>query len=231
MIESTVIFAATEQDNFISTLKSLPIGLRPVAYSQAEDELRVNIDLDKIFRIENIRGFLWAPNCEYSVSLKPDGTFSIFISDAESEGIEQMMRDFSELVIEFGYACHSDERWHRNRIVQKKEYGTDESWVGRNYNKYLPGLYWVMIFPISLIDHLGIDIDAIRKIADDFELKKNGNIFARFYSDPDQWQSRSELIDNWLAQTPGCFSKAPVENEAAKIDDFMGMSDFLMNYN
>lgn len=230
MIDSDITFKASEEIGFISILKSLPVGLRPIAYSEAEDEPRFNIDLTQVNRIENIRGCLWATDCEYDISLNPNGSFSIFISDAESEGIEQMMRDFCSLEIEFGYACHSDERWHRNRIIQKKDYGINEAWVGRDYNKYLPGLYWITLIPNYLIRKFGIEVNEIRDLADKFEIKSNGNIFARFYDDPDQWQARAEAIDSWCARTPGCFYKPPIESEAAKIPDFMGMSDFLFDY-
>lgn len=230
MIDSKINFKNSEHSQFISILTNLPVSLRPVVYSEAEDELRVNIDLTKINCIEDIRGCLWAQDCEYDIYVNMDRSFSIFISNDESEEIEQMMRDFSELEIEFGYACHSDERLHRNRIIQKKEYGTLESWVGRDYNKYLPGLYWITLIPNCLIKKFGIDVDEIRDLADKFEIKSNGNIFARFYDDPDQWQARAEAIDSWCARTPGCFYKPPVESEAAKIPDFMGMSDFLFDY-
>ena len=230
MIDASVNFKKDKNQKFISVLMNLPINLRPIAYSEAEDESRVNIDLNKVTRIEDIIGCLWAPDADYDTRLSMDGAFSVSIFGNEFDGIEQMMRDFSELEIEFGYACHCDERLHRNRIIQKKEYGTLESWVGRDYNKYLPGLYWITLIPNSLIKKFGVNIDEIRQISDKFEIKPNGNIFARFYDDPDQWQSRAEAIDSWCARTPGCFYKPPIENEAAKIPDFMGMSDFLFDY-
>ena len=230
MIDATINFKKGENQKFISVLMNLPVNLRPVAYSEAEDEPRVNIDLNQVNRIEDIMGCLWAPDSDYDITLSMDGTFSVSIYDAESKGFEQMMRDFSELEIEFGYACHSDERLHRNRIIQKKEYGTDESWVGRDYNKYLPGLYWITLIPNSLIEKFGIKVEEIRELSNKFEIKSNSNIFAQFYDDPDQWQSRAEVIDSWCARTPGCFYKPPIESEAAKRPDFMGMSDFLFDY-
>src|SRR5215831_1788469 len=134
----------------LSVLLSLPVALRPTHFSDEEGVAtkRVPITETKHFEAfveENrtIGFFLFAPGILYDISFKRQR----LICGAEINGSPAIAKDLLVHMAAahpiFAFACAPEERKRRNRIVMKQGINTIESWLGRDTEKYIPGLYWL----------------------------------------------------------------------------------------
>jgi hypothetical protein len=104
----------------------------------------------------------------------------------------------------FGFACAEEEREHRNRITTKFGVNTMESWVGRDTQKYVPGLYWWTLLPASLAGQHGIPLSAVVGAAlEHVELEGHQHLL-RFYDKPEDWQS-AHVMTQLYRSLPGLF--------------------------
>jgi len=136
-------------DRAVAASAGLPLPLRPIYFSHEEN---VGRDADRIedqkrfaaFVAKSKSGFfLLGPAVTYSTriaSARPVAC-DCFI-DVEPEIAEQFLVHMSKFQPLFGFACSPGERERRNRVTTHQGVNAIESWVGRDTQKYLPGLYW-----------------------------------------------------------------------------------------
>jgi len=114
----------------------------------------------------------------------------------------------------FGFACTIEEREHRNRVTTKLGINIIESWVGRNTQKYIPGLYWWTLLPASLAEKHGIPLSTIIGAAlEHIELEGKQHLL-RFYEKPEDWQSAAAMAELYRS-LPGVFD---VEKMRSKLE-------------
>lgn len=215
---------------FLEKVYQLPFELVPDAISQGEGEMRFPVTLEQLIQNRDLPTdiqsgyFLYAPEAIYSVSglgFAP----KIFIEVNSDENAKAIFSRIASIPINYAYGCRYEERKHQNRIVSKKTYGTEEVWVGRDYQRYLPGLYWLNIVPISLLRAHGIDVDKLKSVSLLCQLIEDRNYFIQLYPTSDNWKERAEEIDAWRKATSGVFHKEKAQNALDQAKTFMEASD------
>ena len=106
----------------------------------------------------------------------------------------------------FGNLCVEDEMLHRNRIFTKLDFGTCESWVGRDIRKYLPGLYWLTVVSETLAEEHGVPLSKVGTSASNEVVFENGRHLFQFYDHPNQWREHRRAMDALCSVLPGGFS-------------------------
>lgn len=223
-VEMEIQMSASDWPAALRVIRAGDSAMRPTQWSKDEDSVRLSLREESV-PDELQDAFLWAEECTYEVSRsKSSQVVTIFALSPDAAAIDDLLLNLSDLNVEFGYACASAEREHRNRVSRKMSYGVHEAWVGRDFSQYLPGLYWRTIMPVALQQRLGIPVEALRDAAPDLELRSNRNWLLKLYEEPSGWVEETARIDEWCARTPGCFSKAPAVNALAEARNFIEAS-------
>lgn len=227
MIDMEIALPHSELSAALSVLFACGDGMRPIFISNEEDGPRLPVsDFDQVNELIGSGSgvFLWSPECFYDVSVSDSGAANIFASSDNFGEIDAIFSSMVELPIMFGYACEHEERVHRNRIERRMDYGVHEAWVGRDFSRYLPGVYWLTAIPVEMQRRLDISIDNLRALAVDVSLVGNRNWLLRLYSRPDQWRGEALKLDKWCSGSPGCFSKAVAEKALNQASNFIEAS-------
>jgi hypothetical protein len=104
----------------------------------------------------------------------------------------------------FGYACAEEELERRNRITTELGINTIHSWVGRDIQKYVPGLYWWTLLPASLAEQHGIPLSTLVSPARE-HIEIEGQLhLLRFYEKPEDWQTAPVMAELYRS-LPGVF--------------------------
>ena len=80
-------------------------------------------------------------------------------------------------------------------------------WLGRDYRRYVPGLYWLNYFSHEYTRQRDIDVDWVAsRTGGRLTPLTNGSLLD-LYGDPEKWREKNELIADVLDSIPGFFSK------------------------
>ncbi|MBT9446204.1 MAG: hypothetical protein IV086_10935 [Hyphomonadaceae bacterium] len=215
MFELEVQFEKGSLDSALAEIFRGEIMVRPSLMSSEEEGLRIGVSRpDEVIRlVESSAAFLWAPRCSYQITSVPNGTISVFAWASDFVVIDQVFHSLARLDVLFGFACAEDERKHRNWISRRMKYGVHEGWVGRDFRKYLPGLYWLTVIPRGMQEALGLHVSHLTQVAEEALLQGEKNWLLRLYENPLEWENAATHIDEWCFNTAGCFSKRAA-NEA-----------------
>lgn len=211
-------------------LASLPQNLSSVQMSDGEEDPRFPVTFEDLANKTNVPVntlggyFLHARAGSYGVNFFKDEA-KLFIECASDKDAVTILRAVGDLPIIYSWACQFDERMHQNRITAKKKYGTEETWVGRDYHRYLPGIYWLNLIPKSLLDRHGIPENAVKAIATSFEEMGAENLLIQLYPSSSDWQKHAPKIDEWRRKTPGVFYKDEAEKALIRAGNFLEASD------
>ena len=165
MIEARLELHAGTLKQLGSKLLSLLAELRPSHHSLGEDEAGQLIGDPKGF-VDSLTNrspgpWLTGKFCSYDISLAGPKEIICFASlEVSSTLAEQFMVEMASLNPVFGSACVQDERIQRNRIAISLGSNNIESWVGRDTQKYIPGLYWLTLLPDALMKRNGMVFSA-----------------------------------------------------------------------
>jgi hypothetical protein len=226
MITAALTFPLPMTDSVTKTILCLPEISRPTSVTLAEDEPATAIgDVDvflKNFKMPSIGVYLQNSTVVYD--LRRAGTHT-FIVDADLGAIpDDAVRDFlihmATLHPIFGYACTQEELEYRNRITTKFGINIMESWVGRDTQRYIPGLYWWTLLPASLAEQHGIPLSIVVKAAQEHIELEGQQHLLRFYKKPEDWRSAAFMTELYHS-CPGIFD---VEKLRPKLQ---GMTNFL----
>lgn len=102
---------------------------------------------------------------------------------------------------------------HRNGLIvtlANHTGGVANLWVGRDYERYVPGLYWLNYFSRRFITTHGLDMEHLRQglNADVRELRHGYLVL--LYNEPGEWEQSTEQVDDFLFSARGYFSKRRV---------------------
>lgn len=203
----------------------------PSSYSLEEDGARLPLPQvgELMKQIEKSAVYMWSEDCMYELSFAGEAMV-LFAMSERADIIHDVISRLSSLEVLFAYACDSDERAHRNRISRKMDYGVHEAWVGRDFSKYLPGIYWITVLPVVEQQRLGISVDALREISTEVSLVQNRNWFVRLYDGPGAWMREAEKVDAWCEITPGVFRKSLAVEALGQAKNFMDASDVIADW-
>ena len=153
MIEAGLEFGG-KVDRVIKAFTTLPPLLRPIHFSHEE---HVGTASDLIDDEKRFAAFVAKSKSGYFL-LGQLVTYSIRIAvgrpvvcdcfiDVEPELAKEFLVHMAAAQPLFGFACAPEERTHRNRVTTRQGANTIESWVGRDTERYVPGLYWLTLLP------------------------------------------------------------------------------------
>lgn len=123
--------------------------------------------------------------------------------------------------VTFGFACCTGERHHRNQLSKKTPGGSETNWVGRDWRKYVPGLYWVTILSDDLIREHGVPRNDLMAPALTMKMLSNINMLLKFFDKPERWIEYAPQLDDVCEKTTGVFSKRRVEPSYMAAKDFL----------
>lgn len=225
MIELSFSMAGADLQPFLTALEGVDASAKPSRASNDENGPQfsvadIKLDLrESQFSRFKAGFFLFSESVLYEVAISPKRSASVRAWSSDYTYLEQVSAAFSVLLYEFGYVCEAEERIHRNRIAAPKSYGVHEAWVGRDYRRYLPGVYWLTFVGRNLIAQYTSTLSATREVALDIQ-ELSGGCRVQLYANPAEWSGRAELIDTWCLETPGCFSKRYAEQDLEAAETF-----------
>jgi hypothetical protein len=98
-----------------------------------------------------------------------------------------------------------------------------ESWVGRDTQRYVPGLYWLTLLPEALARQHGVPLAAVRAVARQHIDLENGQHLFRLYERPEEWQETSAVTD-FSASLPGVFDVEKIKPQFMAAKNFLDLN-------
>ncbi len=124
------------------------------------------------------------------------------------------LSDFCRGEILYGYAGMVGETDHRNsysvRIVELSG-GSVQGGIGLDYDRYVPGLYWLNVFPHEYVLRHAIDVPALAARTGGNVIEFVWGVVLQLYESPESWAENADRIDEIIYDTPGFFSKRRVD--------------------
>jgi len=217
-------------ESALSFFDELPEGFRPLYFTDTEgvidkeNDLCANRERFEAFKKDNPLGFiLYATDCEMDVSFSEYKSSSLFIEVKKKSAYKQASDVLAVLAKAqpiFGYAGMWKEIKYRNGTF--KDFGdcTLEWWVGRDANRYVPGLYWLTLLSKEKLKSLSFSMESLSRVASPIKSLENDTyILAQFYDKPENWEANKARIDDYCHHQNGVFSKASIQNKLDEITD------------
>jgi len=224
-------------DHVLKALADLPATLRPIHFSHEE---KVASDADRIddqkrfsaFVVRSKSGFiLFGPSgVSYSIRISEGNPLicDCFL-DVSPEAAEHFLKHMSKARPIFGFACTPAERERRNRVTTQQGPNRIESWVGRDTQRYVPGLYWLTLLPEPLARQHGVPLSAVGAIAQEHVELDCGQHLFRFYERPEDWQGTSTVTD-FSASLPGVFDIEKIKPQIMAAKNFLDLNALLREW-
>ena len=236
MIRAVLTFPLQMTDLLIKTILRLPEILRPTSVSLAEDEPATAIgDVDvflKSFEMPTIGVYLQNSTVEYD--LRRAGTHT-FIVDADlgtipDDAVRGFLIHMATLHPIFGFACTQEEREYRNRITTKFGINVMESWVGRDTQRYIPGLYWWTLLPASLAEQHGVPLSILVEAAQEHIELEGQQHLLRFYKKPEDWRAAASSMAELYHSCPGIFDVEKLRPKLQGVTKFLEITAVLHDW-
>ncbi len=161
--------------------------------------------------------------CHIDISFSDIGHSSLFIEVTRKEAYKnasEVLKILAESQPIYGYAGMWEERKSRNGTFKDFGSSTLEWWVGRDVDKYVPGIYWLTLISKEMLQHLKIEPNTFSNTS--FKVKNvedNYFYFIQAYNEAEDWKENEELIDDFCAATRGFFSKKNIQEKLDNIND------------
>jgi hypothetical protein len=223
-------------DRVMKAFVDLPAPLRPVHFSHEEKPAS---DADRIADSKRFAAFVAKSKSGFFL-LGPGLTYSLRIAtgkplncdcflDVAPEAAESFLRHMSKATPIFGFACMPGERERRNRVTTQQGANKIESWVGRDTQRYVPGLYWLTLLPEALARRHGVPLAAVRAAARQHIDLENGQHLFRLYERPEEWQETSAVTD-LSASLPGVFDVEKIKPQLMAAKSFLDLNVLLREW-
>lgn len=199
----------------VEALLALPLDIRPTHASEDEEGTKVPIgDAASLvpFLDDGVLPFLTGPTAFFDFigsvgrPMVCRGT-----ADAAPSSVQALLTNVGRLHPLFGFACSTSEHLARNRVAATKSFGAVEAWVGRDWRRYIPGLYWLTLLPDELAQRHGISVLRLTQAAVETTNLYDGASLYRFYEEPNDWKDEGRLGP--LLRAPGIFDVARAQSE------------------
>lgn len=209
----------------VESLRGLPVPVRPLYF--AEDEGRIvkaNVLSDErrfedLLKRNSTLGFhLYSEDKKTSVYLQTWGLGDDFVSlDLEIEDHAKYVTDCIMCLLEhgpiYGFACDLEERYHRNYHIMKIAPWTFTHYIGRDLNKYIPGVYWYTLISDGLLERHRVSLADLSVEAISTETMGDGSLqLLRFFDQADEWQQNQQRLDDLCERVPGMFSRRAADD-------------------
>jgi len=215
-------------DDCLSMSGAWPEKFQPVYFGTSEN--RVNKSRDRCsdltlferFKIENPLGYyLHSKSCV--IDVKYSGYNSALFIEVKNKNaqiaVAELLRFFSHDGIHYAFACKWDEWRYKNGLVKSIGDSYVENWVGRDFKKYLPSLYWLNLIPNTMFLDLNIDKSLLLGSCESsVELPEGFNLL-KMYKEPDDWMEYAPRLDSLCEDIDGIFSKWSIWDSVENIEE------------
>ena len=206
-------------DPVIAELLQLPSEIRPTHYGLTErprrsPESSLN-DMPRTRRFLDAHGtwfWLYGSRLTYEfmrttwgglswrvVGLETDTRFTRF-----GDTIVQLMDNF-HATHGLG-ACWNEYESRHGYQIDFIDGGCEQDLCGRDFHRYVPGLYWMNYFSNAYCEAMQIDVPALVKALDGDVLKMRSGIRLRLYDKPTDWKLHASKVADVIHETKGFFS-------------------------
>jgi hypothetical protein len=218
MILAEFDFSDTSAEEIVSAALSLPSAVRPTHFGDDETNMRRRKRIDDqsayraFFGMRESGFFLFGPCLVCVAFFTRNRSFRLSCSIETSPDIAtQFFHHMLRLKPAFAFACLTEEREQRNRFKAKLRLPSGgnislEAWVGRDLERYIPGLYWLTLLPSELADRHDVSLSFLSEISVEATFNNGLNVF-RFYDAPESWRSAVDVART-IASSPGIFNIA-----------------------
>lgn len=221
----------------VRALCRLPDGLGATRHSQGEDKVGQTID-DIEQYLASLKGstLLRGSGVLYNISApmrRSDRPIicSCHFKDPPPSLVRVFVERMAAIDALFGYACTWEELQHRNWVfaeVDGGRGGTSEGFEGRDISKYVPGLYWLTLLPMTLAERHEVPLAQVSAVALEHADLGGGQHLFRFHDHPENWAKRIDAIDDLCARLSGVFDIQEVRRLVAKgVKSFAELHDLL----
>lgn len=223
----------------LRALRSLPDAVRPERFAIDEDDKQGGEIGDEVafgrFAEKHKTGyFLVGKRAHYNVKLTPNrfGYASVEVYDISEgfscenqdgmtpEDARNILKCVGDTGAYFAFAACHGEYESRNKYVREVGGSTFEAWVGRDLRKHFPGLYWMTVIP-GEPHGLAERVKEMNEVV--VEKLASGSWLVTAFALPNQWRTRANYIDNWLAETPWFFSKRSISPQLDSAPDIQSL--------
>lgn len=167
----------------------------------------------------NTRGFfIFGENLEGNVELRKEkNKSSVTISFSDSDAvnycqyIDNLITSFVGAEPYYVYAASDKEIYAKHYIEIKQDDGSMAAWLGRDIDKYLPGIYWKNWISKKYISNIEIPIDYI---LDSLNLKSTDTgkgIYFENENDFNAWKNKIDAVNKLAEKYNNIFSIQKVD--------------------
>lgn len=202
------------------TMSGLPQELRPTHFGDAErirrgpnNEIADHERFD-YFRSKNQGGSYFLYGEGLSIFLLPFDRVpsSIWVSMPKDD--VRLLRHGKSLLESFAHCgavwCFGslrEEHVARNQFYMKYVDGGDITcFIGRDFRRYVPGLYWINYFANDYIRQMEIDVPALAERLGGAITELPQGMILRLYDRPGEWQARRKEVEDAIHQSKNFFS-------------------------
>jgi hypothetical protein len=235
MIKAELEFEYSAARLVLEKLMTLPEAMRPTYKSLGEDDAGTKIGdagmFVRNFELPSIGVFLKNSSVLYDIRRLRNGGLVCcgYFYEASPDAVKNFLINLASARPIFGFACTPEERDFRNRITTVQGVNTIESWVGRDTQKYIPGLYWLTLLPAELAEKHGVSLSRVTEAArEHIELEGKQHLF-RFYEGPDDWRS-ADTVNELCSSVPGIFDIEKVRPLLRSTKTYLELSDITTNW-
>lgn len=228
-------YQASSAKRLIQNLLALKGELRPTHQSIAEDGPGIAIDSGDFdggsFEMPSSGMFLKGSGILYDIRRSRQDTIlcDAYVEESVIGLVKRLLIGMADKNAIFGFACEPDERERRNRITTRLGVNTIESWVGRDPQRYVPGLYWWTLISEGMATKLGLAISEIVCLAKEEITLESGARLIRFYDMPRDWQSADGLVRSYPTLR-GVFDVEKIRPTIEKARNFLELSTLVHDW-
>lgn len=141
--------------------------------------------------------------------------------DVAPEAAEHFLKHMSKARPVFGFACLPGERGRRNRVTTQQGPNEIESWVGRDTQRYVPGLYWLALLSEALARQHHVALSALEAVAQEHVELEGGLHLFRFYERPEGWLETSAVTE-LCTSLSGVFDVEKIKPQTLGREELLG---------
>jgi hypothetical protein len=235
MIKGELLFPLSSLQLILEKLLTLPQVLQPTYRSLGENEVGSPIGDPKrfvhSFELPSSGIYLKASNALYDFRRSRNGSLLL---GAYFDGIAPLVaKDFLTHMAPahpiFGFVCAPEERERRNRVTTRQGVNAIESWVGRDTQKYIPGLYWCTLLSESLAERHKVPLSTIAGLAlEHIDLDGEQHLF-RFYEKPEDWRSAT-VVDELYSELSCVFKVEQILPQLERARTFLELNSMISTW-
>lgn len=236
MTEATLHYSYDSFGAVIEALLRLPEPLRPIFFGHDENVKKRKDMVSDTARFQVFLGkspsgfFLYAERAIYSICITALNEFEVYVEDVLRQDAYILLRELAGVGIKFAYVADGAERNHRNRLIKNTNYGIHEAWVGRDWHRYVPGLYWLTVIPETLARQHDVPLSTLSQAALAAEELAPGIWLLKFFESPEEWRAHAGKLDRLCEETNGVFAISCVKPAFDSAGTFFETNEVLQNW-